>query len=64
MLGSSILGWSILTLHPNGLYSESGMKFSCEMMLSNSLLLISSPWFCHHCLGKYIMLYGFVAASL
>jgi hypothetical protein len=45
----------------NGLYSESGMKFSCEMMLSNSLLSISSPWFCHHCLGKYVMLYGFVA---
>ena len=29
------------TLHD--LYSESGMKFSCEMMISNSLLLISSP---------------------
>jgi hypothetical protein len=59
MLGSSIVGWSILTLHPNGLYSESGMKFSCEMMLKFStvdfftMVLSSLPrqiyhalWFC------------------
>jgi len=29
------------TLH--AVYSETGMKFSCEMMISNSPLLISSP---------------------